>query len=93
MSKIMIRRSSHRSVLSLPYMASLFHVSNSILRVVWEAYLAKDSGTLIGYRIGYRRFFIITYNLSKGVRLFVVVGSTDVNTINKKKHTGVGFFQ
>ena len=55
------------------HMAPLISASNSILRVVCEAYLMKDAGTVIGYWIGYGRFFIIIYNLSKGVRLFAVL--------------------
>ena len=48
-------------------------VSNSILRIVCEAYLLKDSGTVVGYRIGYRRFLIIICKMSKVFRLFAVL--------------------
>ena len=43
------------------------------LRAVYEAYLMKDSGTVIGYRICYRKFSIMIYNLSKDVCLFAVL--------------------
>ena len=54
-------------------MASLLYVSNAILNVVSEVYIVKDSGMVICYRIDYKRFLIIIYNLSKGVRLCVVL--------------------
>ena len=73
MSTIMIGRSSYRLAPSPPYMAPLLYVSSSILRVVCETYLVNNSGTVIGYRISYRRFVIIIYNLLKGVGLFVVL--------------------
>ena len=43
----------------------LLYVSHSILRVVCEAHLVKDSGTIIGYRIHYRSFFKIIITCQK----------------------------
>ena len=54
-------------------MTPLLYVSNSILRVVCEMYLVKESGTVIDYLMGHRRFFIIIYNLAKGGSLFAVL--------------------